>query len=134
MPSQLTIYKIKKPDKQDLNSQLQWLSQSIGLFNKRDKEKSCFRIFIALIEAKKSRRFLSSDEIAEKSNLTRATIIHHLKNLQEHGLIRQENNRYSLSYNNLSSLIKSLKSELTEVFEDLEESASEIDKKLELKN
>ena len=133
MPSQITLYKIKKSEKPSLNSELQWFSQSLGLFNKRDKEKSCFRIFITLIEAKKSRRFLSSDEIADKSNLTRATVIHHLKNLEEHGLIRQENNRYSLSNNNLSSIIKTLESDLKNILEDLEETAKELDKKLELR-
>ncbi|HLC57048.1 MAG TPA: winged helix-turn-helix transcriptional regulator [Candidatus Nanoarchaeia archaeon] len=134
MPSKLTLCKLNHPETNDLNSQLQWFSRSLGLFSTRDKEKSCFRIFIALIEAKKARRFLSSDELAEKSNLTRATIIHHLKNLEAHGLIKQENNRYALSYNTLSLLVKSLSSELTAILEDLEASAEELDKKLELKN
>ena len=133
MPNKITIYKIKKPSTNDLNQELQWFSQSLGLFSSRDKEKSCFRIFIALVEAKKSRRFLSSDEIADKANLTRATIIHHLKNLEEHGLIRQENNRYSLSSNSFSSIIKTIEKESKELFEELESLAESLDEKLELK-
>ena len=133
MPTQITIYKIKKPEKLNLNSQLQWFSQSLGLFNKRDKEKSCFRIFIVLIEAKKSSRYLSSDEIAEKANLTRATIIHHLKNLEDHGLIKKESNRYSLSCKNFSSIIRHLQEEFRQSLEDLEETAKELDNLLELK-
>jgi len=133
MPNKITIYKVKKPSTNDLNSQLQFFSQSLGLFSSRDKEKSCFRIFIALVEAKKSRRFLSSDEIADKANLTRATIIHHLKNLEEHGLIRQENNRYSLSSNSFSSIIKTIEKESKELFEELESLAESLDEKLELK-
>ena len=132
MPDKITLYKIKKPEKQNLNSELQWFSQSLGLFNKRDKEKSCFRIFIVLVEAKKIKRFFSSDEIADKSNLTRATVIHHLKNLEEHGLIKQENKRYSLSNNNLSLIIKNLESEIRKTIEDLKEAAEELDKKLEI--
>src|SRR3989344_6724981 len=130
MPNKITIYKIKKPSTNDLNSQLQFFSQSLGLFSSRDKEKSCFRIFIALVEAKKSRRFLSSDEIADKANLTRATIIHHLKNLEDHGLIRQENNRYSLSSNSFSSIIKTIEKESKELFEELESLAESLDEKL----
>ena len=134
MPNKITLLKIKHPEKPDVNAQLQFFSQSLGLFNKRDKEKSCFRIFIALIEAKKSRRFLSSDEIAEKANLTRATIIHHLKNLEQHGLIKQENSRYALSNNNFSSIIKAIEKQSEELFEDLESTAEQLDKKLELKD
>ena len=133
MPDKLTLYKLKKPDKLNINSQLQWFSQSLGLFNKRDKEKSCFRIFIALVEAKKSSRYLSSDEIAEKANLTRATIIHHLKNLEDHGLIKKEQNRYSLSCKNFSSIINHLQEEFKQSLEELEETANNLDKLLELK-
>ncbi|HLC62818.1 MAG TPA: winged helix-turn-helix domain-containing protein [Candidatus Nanoarchaeia archaeon] len=133
MPNQVTLYKIKRPEKLNINSQLQWFSQSLGLFNKRDKEKSCFRIFIALVEAKKSSRYLSSDEIAEKANLTRATIIHHLKNLEDHGLIKKESNRYSLSCKNFSSIIQHLQEQFKQSLEELEDTANNLDKLLELK-
>ena len=133
MPNKITIYKIKKPSTNDLNQELQWFSQSLGLFSSRDKEKSCFRIFIALVEAKKSSRFLSSDELADKANLTRATAIHHLKNLEQHGLVKQEHNRYTLSSNSFSALIKQLAWESKQLFEDLEEVSEELDKKLQLK-
>ena len=129
----MLIYKIKRPEKLNINSQLQWFSQSLGLFNKRDKEKSCFRIFIALVEAKKSSRYLSSDEIAEKANLTRATIIHHLKNLEDHGLIKKESNRYSLSCKNFSSIIQHLQEQFKQSLEELEDTANNLDKLLELK-
>lgn len=132
MASTITLYKLRKPEKPDMNKELQWFSQSLGLFSKRDKEKSCFRIFIALIEARKSHRMLSSDEIADKSSLTRATIIHHLKNLEQHGLVKAEQNRYALSCNSFSALIKQLEKESQELLTDLEEAAEELDKRLEL--
>lgn len=132
MPTKITLLKIKRPEKQDINSQLQWFSQSLGLFSRRDKESSCFRIFITLVEAKKSHRMLSSDEIADKANLTRATAIHHLKNLEQHGLVKTEQNRYTLSCNSFSALIKQLEKESQELLTDLEEAAEELDEKLEL--
>lgn len=133
MVNKITLLKISPPSKPDLNTRLQFFSQSLGLFGSRDKEKSCFRIFIALIEAKKASRMLSSDEIAEKANLTRATAIHHLKNLEEHGLIKQEQKRYALRCNSFSALIQQLEKESQGLFENLEEVAEELDKKLELR-
>ena len=132
MPEKITLYKLKKPDTHDLNLELQWFSQSLGLFGSRDKEKSCFRVFIALVEAKKQHRFLSSDEIADKANLTRATVIHHLKNLEDHGFVKEERGRYSLSSKNFSALIKAVERECRELFGELEEIAGELDRKLEL--
>ena|SRR3989344_697649 len=128
----ITIYKISKPEVNDINKELQWFSESLGLFGIRDKERSCFRVFLELVKAKKSHRFISSDEIANNSRITRATVIHHLKNLEERGLIIHENKRYSLSMNSFSSLIKQMEKDFQKLIEDLEETANELDNKLEL--
>ena len=51
----ITIIKLRKSSEKNLNSDLQWFSNSLGLFNERDKEKSCFRVFIALIKASRGK-------------------------------------------------------------------------------
>ena len=61
----ITIVSIKKPSQRNINQELQWLGSSLGLFNMRDKDKSCFRVFIELLKSAKSGHPLSSDEIAE---------------------------------------------------------------------
>jgi len=57
------------------NQEIHWISQALGLFNERDKEKSCHRIFVELIKAKKDNTLLSSQDLADKSNLSRATVL-----------------------------------------------------------
>jgi len=49
----ITIKNIKKPKKSDINQDIQVISQSFGLFTKRDKEKSCFRVFLEILKNKK---------------------------------------------------------------------------------
>ena len=49
----ITIIKSDKPKSHGLNQELQWFGASLGLFGLRDKDKSCFRIFIALIKGLK---------------------------------------------------------------------------------
>ena len=33
-----------------IDQELQWIGSSLGLFNLRDKDKSCYRIFITLLK------------------------------------------------------------------------------------
>ena len=126
----LTIIKVRKSSEQNLNSDLQWFSNSLGLFGERDKEKSCFRVFVELVKAARKRKPMSSDEIALKSNLSRATVIHHLNKLIESGLITIENNCYILRENNLEDLVEEIKKDTLRIFQDLQLMAEEIDEEL----
>ena len=101
----VTIVKVSKPKQVDVNEGLQWLSNSLGLFGTRDKDKSSFRIFIELLKVAKIGKGLSSDQLAERANLTRGTIIHHLNNLIEQGIVICKDNKYYLRVNNLEELI-----------------------------
>jgi|SRR3989344_3064858 len=122
----LTIVKVRIPD-ENLNSEVQWFSESFGLFSQRDKDKSCFRLFIALLQAK---RPMSSNELAYKLNLSRATVIHHLNKLISCGLIIIEGNKYILREKNLELSLKRIKEDLISTFEEMEAEAKRIDKKL----
>ena len=73
-----TIIKVRKTNYSDVNSDLQWIGNSFGLFGNRDKDSSCFRIFIKLYRNARQSKYLSSDDIAEGLNLSRATVVHHL--------------------------------------------------------
>src|SRR3989338_3072631 len=89
----ITIIRVSKPEKQDINDELQWISKSLGLFSERDKEKSCYRIFLALLKENKP---MSSDDIADFTNLSRATVLHHINKLIESGMVVSERERYLL--------------------------------------
>lgn len=128
----VTIIKNRKPQKKDLNADLQWFSESLGLFSQRDKERSCFRIFVELVKAARRRHLLSSDDIADKTNLTRGTIIHHMSHLIESGLVAQNDGKYMLRVDNLENLIEELQRDLSRVFEDLKGIAQELDDQLGL--
>ena len=76
----ITIIRNRLPKKQ-VNEELQWFGDSLGLFNLRDKDKSCFRIFLELVKAAKVNNPLTSDEIGEHLKLSRGTVIHHINKL-----------------------------------------------------
>lgn len=89
----ITVVRVRKPKEQDINDELQWVSRSLGLFSERDKEKSCYRIFLALLKEHKP---MSSEEIADFTNLSRATVLHHMNKLIDSGMVISNRERYFL--------------------------------------
>ncbi len=125
----ITIKKIKKPKNSDLNQDIQMISHSLGLFTKRDKEKSCFRVFVEILK----NEGLTAEKITLNTNLTRATIIHHLNSLMKAGLVVKKRHNYFLRGNSLSGLIKEISKDMNKTFNDLDKLAKNIDNELTLK-
>lgn len=125
-----TIIRIRKPYTNRLNEELQWFGRSLGLFGERDKDKTCFRIFIELLRAARQQKPLSSDDLAERLNLTRGTIIHHINALIEKGIIVPEKRKYALRASSLKELIANLEEDFEDTLKQLKRVAEELDKKL----
>ena len=126
----ITIIKTRKPAEPDINQELQWLGSSLGLFNLRDKDKSCFRIFLEIIKASKLHIALSSDELAYKLHLSRGTVIHHINRLLDSGIVVHDGSKYLLRVNNLRALIGEVEKDLRRACDDLKDIAEDIDEKM----
>ncbi len=130
--TKITIIKKSKPDTRTLNEELQWFGQSLGLFGIRDKDKSCFRIFIVLIKQMSQESGLTSDELSLRLNLTRATVIHHLNRLMDSGIVVSQRGRYQLSVGSLEELVQAMKKNTESFFGDLESVAKVIDERIRM--
>jgi len=126
----ITIIRIRKPERSTLNAELQWLGTSLGLFNLRDKERSCFRIFIELLKTTKQNNSITSDQLAQKLQLSRGTVMHHIHKLMETGLIIYESRGYMLRVNSLSALIDELEQDTIRTCKTLHAVAEDIDERL----
>ena len=126
----LTIISVPAPRKGDVNEQLQWLGGSLGLFNPRDKDRSCFRIFITLLKSAKAKKEISSDELAAMTGLSRGTVVHHLNKLMSAGLVEGYKSRYVLRVDNLEALISKLEQDVQQTLDRLREIASQVDDQL----
>lgn len=131
MATRITLLKIRRIDDQNINHDLQWIGNSLGLFNVRDKDSSCFRIFITLVKKSRNNEALTSDEIAGKLHLTRGTVVHHLTRLIDSGIVVRERKGYLLRENNLQRLVKDLHTDIESMFSELGDVAKEIDERLE---
>ena len=128
MIRRVTVIKIRRTPESNINADLQWLGNSLGLFGLRDKDSSCFRIFIALV--KKSDAPLSSDKIAERLHLSRGTVVHHLTRLMDSGIVVREKEGYLLREQSLLRLIDDLKRDTESVFAELRDVAKDIDERI----
>lgn len=128
----ITIVRVSKPAHKEVNHDLKWLGSSLGLFNLRDKNSSCFRIFIELLKATKYSHPMSSDEIAFRTGLSRGTVIFHIDKLISAGLVVIKEGKYILSVNDLEHLIRELKKNTDNVFDTMLGIAKDIDHELGL--
>jgi len=126
----ITIIKYRLPKQDNVNLQLQWLGDSLGLFGSRDKDKSCFRLFIELLKGAKKGKGLTSDELAMHLSLSRGTIVHHLHKLENSGIVVYEDNVYLLRVDSLKQLVKEIEKDTLNTLIALKKIASEIDKRL----
>jgi biotin operon repressor len=115
---------------QDLTERIQIISQNIGLFNERDKEKSCYRIFIELLKAKKYNQVMNSQELADKSHLSRATVLHHITKLISSGIVKEHNHKFALMEPNLNFTILKLKKQILDMYDEMDKLSKEIDQEL----
>ena len=127
----ITIIRAEIPNDIETNQQIQLFGGSLGLFNLRDKDKSCFRIFIVLLKNIK-KDGLSSDELALKTKLTRGTVVHHLNKLMDSGIVINHRNKYIINVDNIHGLIEIIKKNVNKTLDDLDVVAKELDKRLGL--
>jgi len=109
----------------DINEELQYFCSSIGLFNLRDKDRSCYRIFATLLRS----GAMSSDELATQLNLTRGTVIHHLNKLMEMKIVEVRNYKYLIKGDTLLKVAQDIEKEVTRMLEELKNKASELDER-----
>ena len=128
----ITIVNVKRPKASSVNDELQWLGSALGLFGERDRDKSCFRIFIELIKAIRASGGLTSDDLAERLSLTRATVIHHLNTLMERGIVVHEGNRYVMRGDRLTSLMEDIQKDMDRAMIEMKKAAEELDRILDL--
>ena len=115
--TRITIIRSSKPAKDDINRQLQWFGGTLGLFNLRDKDKSCFRVFITLLQGLKENKKMTSDEIAMRTRLSRGTVVHHLNKLMDSGIVVNQRNKYSLRMDNLEEMVEHIKRDADEAWQ-----------------
>jgi len=132
MAQRITIIRLRQPPSHEVNARLQWLGTSLGLFGDRDKDRSCFRLFVEILNSSRRNEGLTSDELAYRLRLSRATVIHHLHKLLDSGIVVHEQSRYLLRDRRLQDVLGDMQRDAERLYADLRAVAAEIDQRLGL--
>lgn len=131
--TRITIVKEAPKTSSNINELLLLLGSNLGLFSMRDKDKSCYRIFIILVKALKVKVELTSDELAAQTGLSRGTVIHHLNHLMDAGIVTNYKNKYFINYDSLEDMVEDMRKGVSNMFDNIGKVARKIDSTLELK-
>ncbi len=124
----IDIVRLRKPQQDaEANELLQWFGRSLGMFGLRDRDKSCFRLFIELLKSGRGDKALSSDELAYRLRLSRGTVVHHLTRLMDSGIVVKSGNSYLLREHSLVTLVEEIREDMERACDDLRAVAELID-------
>lgn len=131
---QFTIKKLKEPPEKNLDSDIEWVSNSLGFITPRDQDRTAFKILKALISEAKDGKGLTSEELTKLVEPTIGSVIYHLKRLMKAGLVVKLNSNYELRMNSLYSTIEETEKEIEIAIENVKKIASEIDAEVGLEH
>ena len=127
---EITVKNIRPPNVKDIDRDLQWLCDSLGIMKERDREKSGFKIFKVILESSKDGKGLKINEITERVELSRTAIVHHLKYMEDSGVIIEKNRSYELRRRSLRKVVDEIEKDVMRSIEEMREIAKEIDENL----
>ncbi len=106
------------------------LCEAAGIVSGRDTDRTVVQVFRTVVKYSRSDG-IGGSELSELSGVNRITCLHHLKRLEEAGIVERENRRYHLRNENLQMTMHELRKQALTMFEDLEKMAAEIDQDMD---
>jgi predicted transcriptional regulator len=131
MTQSITVKNISSPAPGSINEDIDFICRSFGYFSMRDQQKTAGRIFRLLVMKCCSKSDgLTSDDIANTLDISRGSVIHHLNNFIQTGLVIKEHNKYRLRAASLQKCVDEILLDIKRIFNQMNKIASEIDEKL----
>ena len=116
----------------DLRAEFDGFCKSLGFFEAIDKDKTASMVFRRVLEVSGiNNKGISSSALARRIGMSRGSILNHLGNLKQSGLIVKHGTLYSTRSNSLLRTVEEVESDVDRVFERLKRQARLIDEHLE---
>lgn len=120
----IVIKNVQKPSEEKTKEEFLWLCKSLGLLEPIDKQKIASSI---LKEVFKSPEPLTSNDIAEKVQMSRGSVVNHLNKLQTSGIIIKSGRTYIPRERSMEKIIEEMEKDVLRIFSDLKRISKEID-------
>ncbi len=134
MVKKISLRKLEIPLEDNLEKDLEWLCETLGLVSGRDLERTAIKILYNILDAQASKDGITSEELADKLSLSRGAINYHLRSLIDSGLLTREKNMIKLRSSSILRTINELKKEIDDIFSDVMKISEHLDNHFGLKN
>jgi predicted transcriptional regulator len=134
MVQQIILRHLEKPHIKSLEEDLLWLCSSFGFSSGRDTENTSTRIIFSLLDKLSNDEITSSEALAEDLEIKISRVNHHLRNLNDSGLLYRKKRLIYLRGGSLKAAVKEMRKDSERIFDELESIAEEIDSRIGIKN
>jgi len=134
MVQQIILRHLEKPRVKSLEEDLLWLCNSFGFSSGRDTENTSTRIIFSLLDKLSNNEITSSEALAEDLEMKISRVNHHLRNLNDSGLLYRKKRLIYLRGGSLKAAVKEMRKDSERIFDELEIIAGEIDSRIGIKN
>ncbi|AKB52441.1 hypothetical protein MSBRW_3188 [Methanosarcina barkeri str. Wiesmoor] len=134
MVQQIILRYLEKPHIKSLEDDLLWLCDSFGFSSGRDTENTATRIVFSLLDKLSNDQITSSEALAEDLEIKISRVNHHLRNLNDSGLLYRKKRLVYLRGGSLKAAVKEMRKDSERIFDELESIAEEIDLRIGIKN
>jgi len=129
--SKLTIRKVSLPENGNFDEKLAWICSSLGFFENIDKRKTAAVVFKEIYLAGIQGQVLTSTTIAERIGASRGSVINHLNNLREAGLIEKGGKYYFTRHKTMEGIITEIEDDLVHIFSRMKRVGKEVDDEID---
>jgi predicted transcriptional regulator len=127
MVRRIIIRKIEMPKTGEVEEDLRWMFESLGLKSGRDTEETSFKVLCELLEQLSEDRLIATENLAKSLNMEPPRINHHIRNLMDTGMFQREKRKIALSGGSLTAAIDEMRRESDAMFDRISEVAKRID-------
>jgi predicted transcriptional regulator len=134
MVQEIILRNIEKPRIKSLEEDLLWFCDSFGFSSGRDIENTATNIIFSLLDKLSNEEEISSEAIAEGLDIKVSRVNHHLRNLNDSGLLYRKKRLIYLRGGSLKAAVREMRKDSERIFDELENAAEEIDSIVGIKN
>ena len=134
MPQQIILKNLQKPQEANVQKDIEWLGNSFGFSTGRDTERVTAKILQNVLQEVAQQGSTSSENIANKLDLSVQRVNYHLRSLIDSGFLFRKKRLIFVRQGSVKAAIEEMRQDANRIFDNLSLIAEEIDSNLGFKN
>lgn len=128
----LILNKLAKPVRQNLDKDISWICDSLGLCNARDTHSTSTEVFKVILQ--KGDQELTPEMISQQLHIEHQRALYHIRALIKAGILIRNKKHIELREGSISRIIDELQEDANSIFASMRKIARDVDEHLGLEN